>query len=164
MDSADRADGSRANPLDYPPVVLAGVVHGAELDGRAGRPGHFGQQTHLADVVRERLLAVGVLSHFERRHRGSRVNVVGRGNQDGIEVIGLSLEHPAVVKVLGAFQVWPATFRVDLVHVGSHGFPSRHSAVVKAGVVRFSSRVGDGHDLGTRSRGAQRTARPAAEL
>ena len=54
---------------------------------------------HSCERVRERLLAVDVLARADRGHRGDGVDVVGRADGDGVDVLGLLVEQLAEVLV-----------------------------------------------------------------
>ncbi len=74
-------------------LLAAGLKHAAVSSHRRDHvPG-------LADRQRQRLLAVDVLAGPGRRARDDRVPVVGRGNQDGVDVLSLQQTLELVVLV-----------------------------------------------------------------
>ena len=86
---ADRAQHARADDLDDPVIVLARVDQVPHLGDALvllGR-GHHGPP--LGDPVRQRLLAVHVLAGLAGHDRGDRVPVVGRGDDDRVDVLAI---------------------------------------------------------------------------
>ena len=78
---------------------FGGVPLVAHLRRDACRLGGLGQLAALVQRVRQRLLAVDVLAGPDRRHRGDGVDVVGRADRDGVDVLGFLVEHLAEVLV-----------------------------------------------------------------
>ena len=54
---------------------------------------------HSCKRMRERLLAIDVLARADGRHRRDGVDVVGRADRDGIDVLRLFVEHPPKIFV-----------------------------------------------------------------
>ena len=69
-----------------------------------------GDEARLTDVVGERLLAVDVLAGLHRQDRDVRVQVVGRGDEDGVDGL-LLLEHDPEVFVHRARVSWASCRR-----------------------------------------------------
>ena len=90
------------------------------------------ERTHLADRARERLLAVDVLAHLERHHRGRGMHVIGCRYGDRVDVVALLLEHLAVVLVaLGSRPGAKGTLGALPVDVGEGDeLFARHAAYV----------------------------------
>ena len=78
---------------------FGGVPLVAHLRRDAGRLRGLGQLAAFVERVGERLLAVDVLARADRRHRGDGVDVVGRADRDGVDVLRLLVEHLAEILV-----------------------------------------------------------------
>ena len=61
--------------------------------------GGLGQLAAFVERVRQRLLAVDVLAGPDRRHRGDGVDVIGRADGHGVDLLGLLVEHHAEILV-----------------------------------------------------------------
>ena len=99
MDLAHLADDAGLNPLVRQPRAFGGVPLIAHLRGDAGRVRGLGQLAAFVQRVRERLLAIDVLAGANRGHRGHGVNVIGRADRDGVDVLRLLVEHLAKILV-----------------------------------------------------------------
>ncbi len=104
MDLAHRADRAGPDPFAGLADAVARVALVAHLRGHARLLGHLGHEPRLADVVRQRLLAVDVLSlpHGRQAHVG--VQVIGRGHEHRVDGLFL-VQHHAEVFVVGAAEV-----------------------------------------------------------
>jgi hypothetical protein len=85
---ADRAVANQPHGLD---VVGAGALLAADRADALRSPGLVDHDAALAQHQRQRLLDVDVLAGPQRRHRHQGVPVVGRGDDDGVDV--LVVEH-----------------------------------------------------------------------
>jgi hypothetical protein len=101
VDGADRADESGFVPLAHLPDAVGGVAlvahHGLDFVLLGG----LGEGAGLPDVMRQRFLREDVLAALHGRHRGGEVRVVGRGDDDDVDVGGELVEHHAEVAELG---------------------------------------------------------------
>ena len=92
------ADRAVLDPLDRLAMPLARAAEVAHLRRDARFLCDARHQTRLTDVVRERLLAIDVLARLHRENRDVGVQVVGRGDEDGVDGL-LLLEHDPEVFV-----------------------------------------------------------------
>ncbi len=99
MDFAHLANEARLDPLVGEPGAFGGVPLIAHLSRDARLVGGLGQRAALVQRVRERLLAIHVLTRADRGHRGHGVNVVGRADGHGVDVVRLLVEHDAKILV-----------------------------------------------------------------
>ncbi len=72
-------------------IVLAGVDQVAHLADALVLFDGLHHGSAFLDAVRQRLLAIDVLSGLARHDRGDSVPVVGRGDDDGVDI--LAIEH-----------------------------------------------------------------------
>ena len=118
---ADLAQHARADDLDDPVIVLAGVDQVAHLGDALGLLGRVDHRPALGDPVRQRLLAIDVLAGLAGEDGRDRVPVVGRGDDDGVDV--LAVEHLAEVarrrRASAGRRLGPEA--VGLVHVADGG-------------------------------------------
>ena len=98
------ADRAVLDPLDRLAMPLARAAEVAHLRRHPCLLRDARDETRLTDVVRERLLAVDVLAGLHREDRDVRVQVVGRGDEDGVDGLFL-LEHDPEVFVHRALVV-----------------------------------------------------------
>jgi len=87
MHVAHRPDGASLDRLDRTAVVRAGVHLRAHLRGELRAGGRLRDEAGFVDGVRERLLAVHVLAGVQGHQRGGRVRVVGRGDENGLDIL-----------------------------------------------------------------------------
>ena len=112
MDFRDLADHTPPDQLDDAPAIVAGVALVAHLGDQAGvLSGQRQQAAALLDGVGQRLLHIDVDTALHRHTGGHGVVVVGRGDEDGVDVL-LRVEHLAVVgerrgAVVGVAQGFP---------------------------------------------------------
>ena len=104
VDVADLPDRPPLHELDNAPVVGVGMDLRPHLRGDAGLFGRLGDNARLADVVRQRLLAVDVLFLAKRRQRREGVGVLGGADDDSVVLRRLErlVEPPVVAEALGA--------------------------------------------------------------
>jgi len=100
----------------------------AELGGHLLPAGRLREGADLGQVVAHRLLDVDVLAEPDRAHHGGRVVVVGRGHEDGVELLAHLVVHLPEVGVGPGLVALP----LGLLH------RPRHRLVVH---------VHEGHDL-----------------
>ena len=98
VDFADFADDPGLNKLHRAAILGAAVDLDAHLRDALFFRGQSGHRPDLADVVRERLLAIDVEVPLQRREADRRVHVVGRGNVHAVE-IGLLFQQLAKIGV-----------------------------------------------------------------
>ena len=96
---AHLADGAGLEPLLHQAQPLFRVALIAHLRDDLVLARRFGQGARLADGAGQRLLHVDVLAELHRRHGHEGVRVIGRRDDDRVDVL-LLLEHHAVVLVL----------------------------------------------------------------
>ena len=93
------ADRARLHPLHGLAPVVPRVALVAHLrDGLRRLPRLARQLARFVHRPAQRLLHVDVLAEIERGHRDRRVHVIGRRDDDRVDVL-LLLEHQAVVGV-----------------------------------------------------------------
>src|SRR5207248_1412722 len=97
IDRVYLADRSRPDPLARAPNGCAGVALVAELRHYLilARGRHEG--AYLVDAVGERLFAIDVLAALHGFHGDDRVAVVGRANDDAVDLLAHLVEHFAIV-------------------------------------------------------------------
>ena len=95
---ANRTNRARSHPLLHQAQAFFRVALVAHLRHDLVFPCRLGQRPRLADGARQRLLHVDVLPELHRRHRDDGVIVIGRGDDDRVDVF-LLLEHLAEVLV-----------------------------------------------------------------
>ena len=93
-----RADCAVLDPLGHQPVALKSHALVSHLRGNLMLPRGLGQGAGFVDRVRERLLAVDVLSPPDGRHRNDRMRMVRRAHDDRVDAL-LLVEHLAEVFV-----------------------------------------------------------------
>jgi len=81
----DLADDAIAHQLGGDAELLHRTLHGAGLEHALVAAGRGGDGERLVDVVRQRLLAIHVLSVRHRADGDERVPVVGRGDADRVD-------------------------------------------------------------------------------
>ena len=96
MRFANRADGTGPDQFAQATCILAGLALVAHLRGELAFARQSGDLPRFPDRVRERLFAIDMLAQFHRSHRCKGVNMIRRGNDDGVDVL-LLVEHLAVV-------------------------------------------------------------------
>src|ERR1051325_1400251 len=118
---ADFTDSARLNVFDSEASFVGRVALVAHLRGDLGLLGFPGELARFGYGPRERLLHVDVLAEFHGRERDGRVHVIGRSDDDGVDVL-LFFEHLAIVFV--ALGLLPM-FGVDALHIGELLFRRR---------------------------------------
>ncbi len=142
---AHGADRAVLDPLDCLAMPFARAAVVAHLRRHPGLLGDARHEACLPDVVREGLLAVDVLASLHRDDRDVRVQVVGRGDEDGVDGLFL-LEHHPEIFVRRALVVGRLG-GVVLLDLGLHRPAPRSAAVVPRRQIPLLSRVGEGDDL-----------------
>ena len=142
---AHGANRAVLDPLDRLAMPLARAAMVAHLRRHARLLRDARDQTRLTDVVRERLLAVHVLAGLHREDRDERVQVVGRGDEDGVDRLFL-LEHDPEVFVRRA-RVIRRLAGVVLFNLRLHRPAARLAAVVPLREVPLLGRIGERDDL-----------------
>ena len=95
------------------PFTRAAVVSHLGRDARLF--GYARDESRLANVVRERLLAVDVLPRLHSENRDEGVQVVGSGDEDGIDRLFLLEHHPEIfVRRAGEVRRLGRIVRFDL--------------------------------------------------
>ncbi len=102
VDFADFADGAGPDVFDCGACFVEGMPLIAHLRGEFGFLGAAGEMAGFFDTPGERLLHVDVLAEIHGGRGDGRVHVVGRGDDDGVDVF-LVLEHVAVIFVALGF-------------------------------------------------------------
>src|SRR5262245_48459725 len=82
----DFADGVTLDQFDDAPVVAASVNLRADLCYALERAGHLGDSPRFGYRTGERFLAVKVAATLEHGHGRDGVSVVGRGDDNGIQI------------------------------------------------------------------------------
>ena len=95
---AHLADGAGLEPLLHQAQALFRVALVAHLRDDLVLPRRLGQGAGLGDGAGHRLLHVDVLAELHRLHRDEGVHVIGRRDEDRVDVL-LLLEHHAEVLV-----------------------------------------------------------------
>ncbi len=103
MDFADFTDGTGPDVFDGGAGFVERVPLVAHLRGDLGFLGAAGDVARLFDTPGERLLHIDVLAEIHGGRGDGRVHVVGRGDDDGVDVF-LVLEHVAVIFVALGFR------------------------------------------------------------
>ena len=98
MDLPHRTDGAALNQLNDAAVVVAGVNLRAHLRDALVFGGGFRHLASLGDGVRQRLFAVDVLACLESGQRDNGVVVVGRGDDDRLDVLAVDDAAPVAVE------------------------------------------------------------------
>ena len=122
VDFADRSDDPGIQVLLQRPPHARGVPLVAHLRRELGifRRG-LADQARLPDVVGQRLLAVDVLAVGQRQVRRKRVGMLGGGDDDRVELVGL-VEHSAqIVEPAGFRKALRRRFDGVVVDVTEHG-------------------------------------------
>ena len=142
------ADRAVLDPLDRLAMALGGAALVAHLRRDPCLLGDARHETRLTDVVGERLLAVDVLAGLHRGDRDERVQVIGRGDQDGVDRL-LLLEHDPEVLVDRA-RVIRRLAGIVRFHFRLHRPAARLAAEVPARQVPLLGRIGQRDDLAVR--------------
>ena len=95
-----RTDGPIRDPFVEHPDLVGGMALVAHLGLHLGRAGRLGQLAHLANRMGQRLLEVDVFAVLEAGHRDHVVRVVGRRDDDPVDVLVFLVQHDAEVFVL----------------------------------------------------------------
>ena len=135
----DGADGPGGDVLGHAADRLAAIALVAHLRQHLLLAGRLGQGVALGDIVGQRLLAEDVLAVVDGADGGRGMVVIGRGDQDHVEVLVALVEHLAiVVEDLGFGRVLDALVH-DLgnsllvhVHQGDEVFAERTAHAVAA--------------------------------
>ena len=125
------------------PLARAAVVAHLRRDFRFLRDACH--EAGLPDVVRERFLAVDVLAGLHRQDRDVGMEVVGRGDEDGVDRRFL-LEHDAEVFVRRALVV-RRLGGVVLFNLRFHRPAARLAGVVPVRQIPLLRRIGERDDL-----------------
>jgi len=91
------ADRAIANPFHRLTDVVARMPLVAHLGGDARFPGHLRELAGFINRAREGFLAVNAFAGFHRRHRGHRVDVVRRRDQDRVNIPIRAFQHPPII-------------------------------------------------------------------
>ncbi len=113
-DLADPARADHGHGQQEHPVVVAPLL-GADLDDPAGLLGDLAELLALVDGQRQRLLAVDVLARPHGVDADLGVPVVGRADDDGVDI--LAIEELAVVLVDVGLPLADATVGLGLLGV-----------------------------------------------
>jgi len=105
VDGVDRADGAAADVFVDEAGVVAGVALVAHLGHDVGLGGQPAQIAGLADRPGQRLLGVDVQPALHRVGGNLGVGVIGRPDDDPVNLVGHVVEHPPVVVVHGRVGV-----------------------------------------------------------
>ena len=98
MDARHGADLAGLDDLDHAAIVVAGVDLRAHLRDGFLLGGQAAHLPHFVDRMGQRLFAIDVEPAPQRPHDGNGVRVVGRRDDDGVEVL-LLVEQLAEVDV-----------------------------------------------------------------
>ena len=97
MDFRDLADHTAPDQLDDAAAVVAGVALVAHLGDQVGVLFRQREQpSAFLDGVGQGFLHIDVDAALHRHAGGHGVVVIGRGDEDGVDVL-LRVEHPAIV-------------------------------------------------------------------
>jgi len=110
VDFADAPDSSCPYPFAEQPRIFRGLIDGAELGGDLVLSGGFCHPAGFENGVRQRFLAVDMLSRLHRRDGDCGVGVVGSNHEHGVDAF-LLFEHLAKIVVGSAGAV--VVFFVD---------------------------------------------------
>ena len=110
MECGGLADNAGLNHFHRTAQAVARAALVAHLRDDLLLGGEQAQVACFGDRVRERLLHVGVLAHLHGEARGWRVDVVGRGDDDGVEALAHLLVELAVVTVALRLRVFFEAF------------------------------------------------------
>ena len=94
VDLAHLADGTRTHQLCTAAEARVGRALVAHLGAHPFLTCRLAHQASFPDRVGQRLLAIDVLAQTHRRHRGRGVRVVGRRDDDGVD-LGIELVQEA---------------------------------------------------------------------
>ena len=102
VDFLDRAERPVADQLQGPAERVAGRALVAHRGGHLVLPGQLAEHARLVDRARQRLLGIHVLAGADGGGRGHRMDVVGRGHHDGVDLRAHLVDHPPeVMELLG---------------------------------------------------------------
>ena len=104
MDLSHGADDARLHPLINESSVVARVAVVAHLRHDLRPLRRVAQHARFVDGPGQRLLDEDVLAELHRRFRNDRVGVIGRGHEDGVDIL-LLLEHLPKVGVALRFRI-----------------------------------------------------------
>ncbi len=96
---AQLAHRARPGQLHSAPQVLGGRALVAHLRNDLLLDRGLTHDPRLVDRARQRLLAIDVLAQLHGRHRGHGMGVVGRGDQDRVDLAVHFVEHLAEIDV-----------------------------------------------------------------
>ena len=139
---ADRAVLDPLDGLAMPLARTAVVTHLRRDLGLLRDPRH---DARLTNVVRERLLAVHMLARLHRKDGDVRVQVIGGGDEDGVNRL-FFLEHDPEVLVHRTGMI-RGLGGIVLFDFRLHRAASRFAAVVPRGQVPLVGRIGERDDL-----------------
>ena len=99
MHFGDRADDAGFDDFDNPPIVALGVNLRAHLRDAIVFCGQFLNHARFVHGMRERLFAIDMLVEAKRRRRRDGMDVIGRGDHDGVNVLLLKRLSEIVVRL-----------------------------------------------------------------
>ena len=87
VDFADRSDRAGLNQFDHAAVVFGGVNLRAHLSGHLRLLVRFSHQPSFVHRMGQRLFAIHVHAPLHRHQAGRRMRVLGRADDDGVEIL-----------------------------------------------------------------------------
>ena len=97
----DLADRACLDQLNDPSVVRHSVNLSSHLSHDTGLCRCLGDEPRLMHVMSQRLFAINVFASFESGHRRERVSVLGRADNDTVDVVHFFVELSEVGKCPG---------------------------------------------------------------
>ena len=97
MGLLDVADYARPDEFTQAQVAFLAMALVAHLSGGFGLTGHGAQLAGLGNVMGERFLAIHGLAELHCEHGGRRVVMVGRGNEDRVNLLADLVKHHPVI-------------------------------------------------------------------
>jgi len=118
VDLAHRPDRPRLDQLHDAAVVRAGVNLRAHLRGQFVLVGQLDHHADLRHRMGQRLFTVAVFAHPHGGHGGGGMDVIGRGDEHGVDLIAHLVQQLAKIAVLlGLGESFETAFRPALVHI-----------------------------------------------
>ncbi len=125
LDLTHGADCAVPNPLTELACGLRGLIGDGDLSGHTGLAGNFGDAPRFIDGVGQRLLTEDVFAFLHCRCGYGCVQVIGRADDDGVEIL-LLFEKLAEVRVGRAAVILAGSLLGTVVAV--HDFLTRFAA------------------------------------
>ncbi len=146
VDLGDLADGAIPNPLANKASPFRRMSLDSHLGSHAGFFCQFGQHARFVDIVRQRLLAVNVLSSSHCFGGNNRVRMVRRGNHNSVDIallvqhlpkIGIDLRFRIPLERLGRVLVVHVAQGHDVLAFELHHIALAHAADADTGDIEL---------------------------